>query len=199
MKFVIATANPNKIKEMREILTDLGIDVVTREEMGIFIDVEETGTTFFENSLLKANAIMATSKMPAIADDSGLAVEALDGEPGVYSSSYGGENLSSHKRCEYLLDKMKDTEHRKAKFICIINCVFPNGDLITAEGECLGSITHELRGTSGFGYDPVFKPNGFEKTMAELTPAEKNEISHRGKALSTFHEFLKSYNSGNRI
>ena len=199
MKFVLATANPGKVKEMREILSELGIDVVTRDHLGIDIDIKETGTTFLENAELKAEAICAASKMPAIADDSGLVVEALGGEPGVYSSTYGGEGLTSKKRCKYLLDKMKGIELRGAKFVCTIVCVFPDGCRITATGESAGSISTEIRGICGFGYDPVFIPYGREKTMAELSSVEKNATSHRGIALRSFSKKLKSYKAGTYV
>jgi len=198
-KYVLATANPGKVKEMREILSGLGIEVVTRDDLGIVMDIEETGTTFFENAKLKATAICVASDMPSIADDSGLVVDALDGEPGVYSSSFGGEELSAEERCYYLLSKMEESkqlEQRRAKFVCTIICAFPNGDILSASGECKGTIMTELKGSGGFGYDPVFQPDGFIKSMAELTANEKNEISHRGKALSEFSKLLKSYKEG---
>jgi len=195
-KYVLATANPGKIKEMREIMSKLGIEVVSREDLGIDIKIEETGTTFLENAQIKAEAICKLAGFPAIADDSGLIVDALDGEPGVYSSSYGGEALTADERCRYLLEKMKNTEQRQAKFVCTIVCVFPNGDLLTTTGECSGEIATEPAGKSGFGYDPVFKvfgSDGCEKTMAELTAEEKNKLSHRGAALHSFSDLLKTY------
>ena len=190
-RFVLATANPGKIREMREIMASLGIEVVTREDLGIDIDVEETGLTFIENAMLKAEAICRESGLPAIADDSGLMVDALGGAPGLYSSSYGGEHLTNDERYAYLLKKMENMEQRSAKFVCCIVCMFPGGDMITAEGECEGKIAAEPRGAGGFGYDPVFLVNGMDKTMAELLPEEKNAISHRSKALREFVEKLK--------
>jgi len=195
-RYVLATANPGKIKEMRKILTKLDIEVVSREELGIDIEIEETGTSFQENSKIKAVTICKISGFPAIADDSGLIVNALCGEPGVYSSSYGGEALTADERCEYLLKKMENMEQRQAKFVCTIVCAFPNGDLLTTIGECSGVITTEPVGTGGFGYDPVFRPDGCIKTMAELTTDEKNKISHRGVALRNFSDLLKSYRAG---
>ena len=200
IKYVLATANPGKVHEMRSILSVLGIEVVTRSELGIDIDIEETGTTFLENAALKAKAICGISGMPAIADDSGLIVDALNGKPGVYSSSFGGEELTSVERCVYLLKEIEKSEkaykkeQRKAKFVCTIVCAYPNGSLLTATGECNGVITQEPRGSGGFGYDPVFLPDGRDKTMAELTSEEKNYLSHRGKALINFSEILRSYN-----
>jgi len=199
MKYVLASANPGKVKEMRDILSELDIDVVSRAELGITIDVEETGTTFYQNARLKAEAICLASGMPAIADDSGLIVESLNGEPGVYSSSYGGEGLNTYDHCMYLLDKMKNMEQRRAKFVCTIVCAFPGGIHLTVNGECHGKILTELRGTGGFGYDQVFLPDGYEKSMAELNPDEKNTISHRGIALREFSKLIKSYKTGTNV
>ena len=190
MIFALATTNSGKIKEMREILSGAGIDVVSRDELGIGIVVEETGTTFLENALLKAEAICAASGLPAIADDSGLMVDALDGAPGVWSSSYGGEDINAHERYMYLLDKMAGMEQRRAKFVCTIACAFPNGAKLTATGECHGKIAAVPRGKGGFGYDPVFLVDGSGKTMAELSAEEKNAISHRGIALRRFGTLL---------
>ncbi|MCL2628137.1 MAG: RdgB/HAM1 family non-canonical purine NTP pyrophosphatase [Oscillospiraceae bacterium] len=192
-EFILATANPGKVAEMQKILGDLSISFVTRDDFGITIDVEETGTTFLENATLKAKAICKASGLPAIADDSGLIVDALSGEPGLYSSSYGGEQLTNEERYNFLLKKMKNMEHRAAKFVCTIVCAFPSGELLTATGECLGTILEKPRGSGGFGYDPVFLPDGFEKSMAELTADEKNKISHRAVALFNFAELLKSH------
>jgi len=194
MKFVLATANPGKIKEMREILSKFNIDIVTRDELGITFDIEETGSTFLENATLKAKAISAASDMPAIADDSGLVVDALGGEPGLYSSTYGGVELTDEERCLYLLRKMENVEQRSAKFVCNIVCVFPDGKCLTATGECNGSIAKKLCGSSGFGYDPVFLPVGSDVTTAQLSSAEKNAISHRGIALREFAKLLSDIN-----
>lgn len=191
MKFALATANKGKIEEMRNILSSLGIEVVTRDELDIDIEIEETGTTFAENARLKAIAICKLSNMPSIADDSGLVVDALNGEPGVYTSSYGGENLTAKERYEYLLENMKNMEQKSAKFVCNIVCVFPSGKELIATGECNGSIATIPIGESGFGYDPIFIPDGYKKTMAELSSDEKNAISHRGKALNNFVELLR--------
>jgi len=190
VKFVLATANPGKIREMREILPGFGVEFISRNEIGIDIEVAETGTTFYENALIKARAICTLSGLPAIADDSGLIVEALGGAPGLYTSSFGGEKLSESERCDYLINKLNDTEHRNAKFVCTIVCVFPNGDVISAKGECHGTIAHEPAGLGGFGYDPIFIADGFDKTMAELSPDEKNKTSHRGAALREFAQLL---------
>jgi len=191
MKYVLATDNPGKILEMREILSSLGIEITTRKELGVDVQIEETGSTFLENAMLKADAICRITGFPAIADDSGLIVDALDGAPGVYSSSYGGEELDDSGRCGYLLDNMRDIGQRSARFVCTIVCRFPDGRVISAEGECRGNIISAPRGCNGFGYDPVFLLEGSDMTMAELTSEQKNALSHRGKALRSFALLLK--------
>ena len=191
MKFVLATANKGKISEMREILATLSIEVVSQAEVGLALEVAETGTTFMENALLKAQAVCAASGLPAIADDSGLMVEVLGGEPGVYSSSFGGEALNDSERYAYLLKKMENMEQRDAKFVCTIVCVFPDGEIISAQGECLGEILRTPRGSGGFGYDPVFLVQGTDKSMAELSSEEKNAVSHRGMAIRAFVSLLE--------
>ena len=191
MKFVLATANKGKISEMREILAARSIEGVSQAEVGLALEVEEIGTTFMENALLKAQAVCAASGLPAIADDSGLMVDALGGEPGVYSSSFGGEALSDSERYAYLLKKMENMEQRNAKFVSTIVCTFPDGEIISAEGECHGEILHAPRGSGGFGYDPVFLVKGTGKSMAELSPEEKNAVSHRGAALRAFVSLLE--------
>jgi len=190
MKFVLATMNPGKIREMREILSQLGYETLTRKELGIDVVIEETGSTFEENAMLKASSICKLSHQAAIADDSGLVVDALGGEPGVYSSSYGGESLDSNERNAFLLQNMKNMEQRGAIFVCSIVCAFPDGGYITAKGECRGEILAGPRGAEGFGYDPVFLVEGMDRTMAELTSEEKNMVSHRGKALKEFSRLL---------
>ena len=191
MKFVLATANPGKIREMQQILKGLGLEITTRQALGIDIDVEETGSTFMENALLKAGAICGASGLPAIADDSGLMVDALGGGPGVYSSSYGGEHLSDRERCAFLLEKIKNKEQRGAEFVCTIACKFPDGGTLSAEGRRRGDIADAPRGSGGFGYDSVFIVQGLDKTMAELSENEKNAVSHRGEALRKFALLLQ--------
>ena len=186
MKFVVATSNMGKLREMREILQKLGIETISQAEAGVEIDVEETGATFYENALLKAEAVCRATGLPAVADDSGLMVDALGGAPGVYSRRYGGGGLDDSGLCAYLLNKMENMEQRGAKFVCSIVCVFPDGDIISAEGEIFGSILTAPRGGDGFGYDPVFQPCGMDRSFAELSPAEKNTMSHRAIALNKF-------------
>ena len=196
MRFVLATANPGKIQEMREMLPNRDIQIVTRDDLGIELVVDETGSTFRENALIKAKAICEVSGLPAIADDSGLIVDALDGGPGVNTSSFGGTELDGKQRYLYLIEQLSGVEHRNAKFVCTIVCVFPDGEVLTAEGECSGYITREPRGENGFGYDPVFCADGYNQTMAELEPEEKHRISHRGKALKEFAQALESWKRG---
>ena len=199
MKYTLATANPGKINEMQMVLSELGIEVITRKKLGIDAEIEETGTTFFENARLKAEAICKLSGLPSIADDSGLLVDALGNKPGVYSSTFGGEYLTAGQRCDHLLKEMtnfQQTEQRRAKFVCTIVCVFPDGELLSATGECSGVIATSPCGSNGFGYDPVFLPDGIDKTMAELSFDEKNVISHRGKALREFVKLLKTKKAG---
>ena len=193
MKFVLASQNKKKIIEMNDILAQLGVEVVSQAEVGVHVDVEETGTTFEENSLLKAKAVMEVSGLPAIADDSGLCVDCLQGAPGVYSARYGGEGLDDVGRYRLLLENMRGQMPRTAKFVSVITCCFPNGDVITARGECFGTISFAPMGEGGFGYDPIFFIPGLKKTFAQLTAEEKNAISHRGKALEAFQAKLKEY------
>ena len=193
MKFVLATHNPNKIREMGAILGQFGVEVVSPKELGITVDVEETGSTFAENAMLKAKAICELAKLPAIADDSGLCVDALNGGPGVYSARYGGEGLDDKGRYTLLLQNLRGQTTRAAHFACAICCVFPSGDTLTAEGRCEGAIAFAPMGEGGFGYDPVFLVPEKAKTFSQLTAEEKNAISHRGKALRAFSEKLATY------
>ena len=190
-KIIAATKNKNKIREFKEILPDF--DIITQEEAGIDLDVEETGVTFRENALLKAKAIFEKSGIPALADDSGLEVFALGGEPGVYSARYGGEGLNDTDRLNLVLEKMKDVddELRGAQFVCAI--AFVTSDKIyEAEGIFEGTIIREAKGSNGFGYDPIFYVPEMGKTAAEMTAEEKNSVSHRGKALRNLAEIIKS-------
>ena len=198
MKAVLASKNAHKLEEISKIVAQFGMELVLQSELGIDVDVEETGTTFEENSMLKARAVMEASGLPAIADDSGLMVDALGGEPGVYSARYGpGHDASDADRYNYLLNKLGDEKNRSARFVCCICCTMPDGTVLRSRGECEGEIMHGPKGDGGFGYDPVFKPDAVERGMAELTPDEKNAISHRGKALRAFAEELKRYYNGN--
>ena len=193
MKYVLATHNPGKLKEMGAILARFGVEVVSPKDLGLTVDVEETGTTFAENAMLKAKAICAAAKLPAIADDSGLCVDALHGGPGVYSARYGGEGLDDKGRYMLLLNNMRGQTTRAAHFTCSIACAFPNGDTLTAEGQVQGTIAFAPMGEGGFGYDPVFFYPPLAKTFGQLTAEEKSTISHRGKALKSFAEKLETY------
>ena len=192
-KFVLATHNPGKLKEMAEILKKFHVEVVMPSDLGLDIDVEETGTTFAENAMLKAKAICAASGLPAIADDSGLCVDALNGAPGVYSARYGGEGLDDTGRYRLLLSNLRGSTTRAAHFASAIACAFPNGDELTAEGRCDGAIAFAPMGAGGFGYDPVFLVPEMRKTFAQMTAEEKNSISHRGRAMEKFAEKLETY------
>jgi len=193
MKLVLASKNQKKLKEMNEILSALGMEVISEAQAGVDVDVEETGTTFAENARLKAEAVCKASGLPAIADDSGLCVDALQGAPGVYSARYGGEGLDDVGRYQLLLENMQGQLDRKCRFVSAICCAFPNGDVVEAEGECPGTLAYAPKGEGGFGYDPIFFVPPMKKTFAELTAEEKHAISHRGNALKKFQEELKIY------
>lgn len=195
MKFIIATNNSKKLKELQRILEPLGIEAVSAKEAGIKLDdVEETGTTFAENAFLKANAAFKLTGMPAIADDSGLSVDALNGQPGVYSARYAGENATDEDRINKMLLEMKDipADKRNAHFTSSICCILPNGEKLAVEGICNGTIGFEPKGDGNFGYDPIFVYNN-DKTFAEMSSEEKDIVSHRGKALILLQKELKKY------
>ncbi len=196
MKMILASKNPHKLTEMTAILSQLGVEVILESEAGVDVDVEETGETFEENSLLKAKAVMEASGLPAIADDSGLCVTALGGGPGVYSARYGGEGLDDKGRYELVLQGLVGQIDRSAKFVSVITACFPNGDVLTARGECPGLITYAPRGSGTFGYDPIFLVPEKRKTFAEMEGEEKNAISHRGRALQKFKVELEKYLNG---
>ena len=194
MKVVLASKNKHKLVEISKITEKFGFELVLQSELGVDIDVEETGTTFEENSLLKARAVMEATGLPALADDSGIAVDALNGEPGIYSARYGfDESLDDWGR---LLLLLKNTEHvpdgqRQAQFVCVISFITPDGKIIQARGEIHGELTREPAGENGFGYDPIFYYPPLGKTTAELSPEEKNKVSHRANALNLFYEKMK--------
>ena len=198
MKFVLASQNKHKLVEMQSILSAHGVEVVLQGELGLCVDVEETGTTFAENAMLKAKAVMEASGLPAIADDSGVCVDALNGAPGIYSARYGGPELDDIQRYELLLQNMRGVTSRAAHFTSAIACIFPNGDTLEAEGICPGSIAYAPQGDGGFGYDPVFYLPQLKKTYAQLTADEKAMVSHRGKALEVFDGKLREYLANNQ-
>ena len=192
MKICAATGNAGKLRELRRILEAQGHEVVSQKELGITIEPDETGTTFAENAAIKAMAVMQASGLPAIADDSGLCVDALNGAPGIYSARYGGVD-SDQARYRLLLENLRGAGARTAHFHTAIVCCFPNGDRLDAAGDCFGTIAYAPQGDNGFGYDPVFFVPELRKTFAQLTPEEKNAISHRGNALRAFAAELKTY------
>jgi len=184
---IAASRNENKIREIEEITREFGMRVISRDEAGIGgADVVEDGATFEENSLKKAREIMRRSGRITIADDSGIAVDALGGGPGVYSARYAGEECDEKKNRDKLLNALEGVpyEKRTARFVSVISMAFPDGREIIARGECCGHVISEARGTNGFGYDPVFVPDGYDRTFAELPAEEKNRISHRARALT---------------
>jgi len=194
MKFIIATHNQKKLKELSRILLPLGIEAVTDRDLGIELtEVEETGATFEENAWLKASSACKESGLPAVADDSGLCVDALDGAPGLYSARYAGEGASDEEKIEKLLKAIEDVpaEQRTARFVSSICCVFPDGTQLDARGECEGVMAFEPDGNGGFGYDPIFVHEG--KSFASMTAEEKDAVSHRGRSLRAFSEILGAY------
>ncbi len=193
MKLVIATKNKNKISEIRDIMRTIsGLEILSIADFGDIPDVVEDGTTFRENAQKKAAATAKYTGLAALSDDSGLMIDALHGEPGVFSARYGGTGLTDADRNLLVLKKMENipNDKRTARFICVIAIAMPNGTIHYAEGNCEGLIIHEQRGTEGFGYDPIFLLPYKNKTMAELTLAEKNTISHRARALAKASEIL---------
>ncbi len=196
MKLILASNNKKKLRELGEILSDMDVELLSQREAGCDFEVEETGTTFAENAYLKAKAVADATGLAAVADDSGLMVEALNGEPGVYSARYapGGHEASDKEKYEYLLSKLVNVEHRAAKFVSSICCILPDGSIIRTEGECRGEILREPAGEGGFGYDPVFMPQGYDRSMAELGTDVKNRISHRANALREFKKKLRELN-----
>ena len=194
MKVVLASKNPHKLVEISKITEQFGFELVLQSQLGVDIDVEETGTTFEENSLLKARAVMEATGLPALADDSGIAVDALNGEPGIYSARYGfDDTLDDWGR---LLLLLKNTEHvpdgqRQAQFVCVISFITPEGQVIQARGEIHGELLREARGENGFGYDPIFYYPPMGLSTAEMSPEEKNQVSHRANALRVFYDKLK--------
>ncbi|KEH98480.1 nucleoside-triphosphate diphosphatase [Clostridium botulinum C/D str. BKT12695] len=195
-KLIVASNNQHKIEEIKEMLKEFNLDVISLKEAGINIDVEENGVTFAENAHIKASEIFKIVKdSMVLADDSGLMVEALNGEPGVYSARYAGEHGNDKKNNEKLLSKLKGIkfEDRKAKFICAMELIVDENTSIKVEGEVKGYILEAQRGKNGFGYDPLFYVPKFDKTTAEMTSKEKNSISHRGKALKNLKKVLTYY------
>ena len=204
MKAVLASHNPGKLKEMQLWLEPLGIELVLESDLGLNIEVEEIGRTFEENSLLKAATVARATKMLAIADDSGLCVDALDGAPGIHTARYGGEGLTDQERYmlllendvgryRLLLENMKGQMTRAAKFVSVVTCVFPNADVVSARGELFGAIAYAPIGAGGFGYDPVFFVTHMKKTLAQMTMKERQSCSHRAAAIRNLAVKLEEY------
>ena len=183
ISIVIATRNKGKTAEIREMLKDFDVNIKSLDDFGPIPEIEEDGDTFDENAYIKASVTAKILGMPALADDSGLIVESLDGAPGVYSARYAGETATDKQRCEKLLREMKGKTNRKAAFECVISIAVPSGPALTYEARCEGLIAEGPHGSNGFGYDPVFFFPPLKKTFAELTRTDKSRISHRGKAL----------------
>ncbi|MGN0665470.1 MAG: RdgB/HAM1 family non-canonical purine NTP pyrophosphatase [Huintestinicola sp.] len=195
MKLILASNNKNKLREVREILEPLGFEVVSQSEAGADIEVEENGTTFAENAYLKAKAIYDMLGLPVISDDSGLAVDALDGAPGIYSARYAEDG----KRCARVLSELEGVpdEKRTARFVCSICYIDAHGNKHIAEGTCEGKIGYEKKGTNGFGYDPIFMFG--DKSFAEISAEEKNRVSHRSNALKKLEEIILNSSKGSSL
>ena len=190
MKIAIATGNAHKVKELSKLLDIEGIEFVSLKDLGFDGDIVEDGNTFAENALIKAKFICDKYSIPAIADDSGLCVRALGGEPGIYSARYSGGHGNDEDNNNLVLKNLKDKEDKSAHYTCAVSLVYPDGREVSAEGYMYGTITENRRGDRGFGYDPIFVPGGEVRTVAEMTDEEKNAISHRANALKLLLEKL---------
>ena len=193
-KIIFATGNEGKMKEIRMILEDLGLPVLSLKEAGITVEIEENGNTFEENACIKASAIQKLTGEIVLADDSGLEIDYLNKEPGIYSARYMGEDTSYDIKNNNLIERLQGVpdEKRTARFVCVIAAALPDGRVLTTTGKMEGIIGYEIAGKNGFGYDPIFYLPQFGCTSAEITAQQKNEISHRGKALRAMKEELKN-------
>lgn len=192
-KVIFATSNEGKMKEVREILADMDFEVLSLKDIGFHQNTDENGTTFEENAIIKAKAVMELTGEIVLADDSGLEVDYLDKAPGIYSARFMGEDTPYDKKNQYIIDQLaevKDTE-RSARFVCAIACAYPNGEIITRRATIEGEIARKISGSHGFGYDPIFYVTEYQCTTADMSPEIKNEISHRGKALKAIKKVLK--------
>lgn len=195
-QIIIATKNKGKAEEFRTFFKDFDIEAISLLDVNEEIqDVEETGTTFQENAALKAEQIAVLLQQPVISDDSGLEISALDGRPGVYSARYAGMDKSDQANIDKVLLELKDVpmEKRQARFVCMLAIAIPNQETIFKAGYCEGEVAYEQKGTNGFGYDPIFIPKGYTKTLAQLPATEKNQISHRKHAFSEIESWVKSF------
>ncbi|HIR92574.1 MAG TPA: XTP/dITP diphosphatase [Candidatus Egerieimonas intestinavium] len=192
-KLVFATGNQGKMKEIREILADMALEILSMKEAGVNLDIQEDGTTFEENAVIKAKAVQEATGELTLADDSGLEIDYLNGEPGVYSARYLGEDTSYRIKNANLIQRLEGVpmEQRTARFVCVIAAAFPDGRVETARATIEGVIGYEERGENGFGYDPIFYVPEFHCSTAELSPEQKNAVSHRGKALRQMKEILR--------
>lgn len=197
-QLVIASRNQKKKNELQQILGDLDFELLSLDDLPPLPEVEEDGSTFAENAIKKAVTVARQTGMLTLADDSGLVVDALQGEPGVYSARYAGPGANDEKNNRKLLQALQNTpdEERTARFVCVIALALPDGRVETVEGTCDGRIDRYPRGSVGFGYDPLFVPDGYEESFAQLSPLIKNSISHRGKALALIKPFLQRINLG---
>ncbi|MGI6012019.1 MAG: XTP/dITP diphosphatase [Ruminococcus sp.] len=197
-KIIFATGNEGKMKEIREIMADLDVEILSMKEAGITVDIEENGKTFEENAVIKARTVMELCHEIVLADDSGLEIDYLNKEPGVYSARYMGEDTSYRIKNQNLISRLEGVpdEKRTARFVCVIAAAFPGGEVLTAEGTVEGRIGYEERGGNGFGYDPIFYVPQYGCSTAELPPEIKNEISHRGKALRKMKKELQARREG---
>ena len=187
-RIVLASGNAHKIKEIAQMLPE--VEVVGYKDLGFDFEIEENGKTFYENALIKAKAVSNALNLPALADDSGICVDALGGEPGIYSARYAGDGIDEHNN-QLLLKNMQGQTNRKAKFVCCMVFYRPNGEIITATGETHGVIMHTTEGQNGFGYDPLFFSDDLNKCLGVASAEEKNTISHRFRAISALKEKLK--------
>lgn len=198
MKIIFATGNEGKMKEIREILADPHVEILSMKEAGITAEIEENGTSFEENAVIKAKAVMELCHEIVLADDSGLEIDYLNKEPGIYSARYMGEDTSYRIKNQNLIDRLEGVpdEKRTARFVCVIAAAFPDGEVLTARGTIEGRIGYEEKGENGFGYDPIFYVPEYGCSTAQLSPEVKNQISHRGKALREMKRKLQARKEG---
>ena len=198
MKIIFATGNEGKMKEIREILADPHVEILSMKEAGITAEIEENGTSFEENAVIKAKAVMELCHEIVLADDSGLEIDYLNKEPGIYSARYMGEDTSYRIKNQNLIDRLEGVPdgERTARFVCVIAAAFPDGEVLTARGTIEGRIGYEEKGENGFGYDPIFYVPEYGCSTAQLSPEVKNQISHRGKALREMKRKLQARKEG---
>ena len=198
MKIIFATGNEGKMKEIREILADPHVEILSMKEAGITAEIEENGTSFEENAVIKAKAVMELCHEIVLADDSGLEIDYLNKEPGIYSARYMGEDTSYRIKNQNLIDRLEGVpdEERTARFVCVIAAAFHDGEVLTARGTIEGRIGYEEKGENGFGYDPIFYVPEYGCSTAQLSPEVKNQISHRGKALREMKRKLQARKEG---